>query len=124
RAEVAHVFKPVGYSGLAGLALAALRVPWALDVDDWEGAGGWAGVNPYSPARKLAVTLQEALLPRLAGAVTAASTTLEARAWGFGLPRRRVYYMPNGVWRDKYGRWADAAAVGQRAAALKERYAL
>src|SRR5215212_2750113 len=77
RAEVAHVFKPVGYSGLAGLALSGLRVPWVLDVDDWEGPGGWADVNAYSPLEKLAVTLQEALLPRMAGAVTAASRTLE-----------------------------------------------
>src|SRR5690349_21995919 len=105
-AEVAHVFKPVGYSGLAGLVLSALRVPWVLDVDDWEGPGGWVDVNRYTAAGKLAVAVQEALLPRIAGAVTAASRTLEARAWGFGLPRRRVYYMPNGVWRDKYGTWA------------------
>jgi glycosyltransferase involved in cell wall biosynthesis len=111
RAEVAHVFKPVGYSGLAGFALAGLRVPWVLDVDDWEGPGGWADVNRYSAAQKLAVTVQEALLPRVAGAVTAASRTLEARAWSFGLPGRRVLYMPNGVWRERYGSWADQFKV-------------
>ncbi len=51
--EVVHVFKPVGYSGLAGFALSGMRVPWVLDVDDWEGPGGWADVNPYSPAQLL-----------------------------------------------------------------------
>lgn len=97
RAEVVHVFKPVGYSGLAGFVLAGMGVSWVLDTDDWEGPGGWADVNPYSPAQKVAVTVQEALLPRLAPVVTAASRTLEARAWDFGLPRGRVFYLPNGV---------------------------
>ncbi|HST04161.1 MAG TPA: glycosyltransferase family 4 protein [Chloroflexia bacterium] len=105
-AEVVHVFKPVGYTGLAGFALGALRVPWVLDVDDWEGRGGWADVNPYTPAQKLSITLMEALLPRLARGVTAAGRTLEARAWDMGLARSRVTYLPNGVWRDKYGAWA------------------
>ncbi|MFL5732076.1 MAG: glycosyltransferase family 4 protein [Chloroflexia bacterium] len=123
-AEVVHVFKPVGFSGLAGLALWALRTPWVLDLDDWEGPGGWADVNPYSPAQKLAVTLQDALLPRMAGAVTAASRTLEARAWAFGLPRRRVLYMPNGVWRGKYRAWADAKSDKARRASVKARYGL
>ncbi|HYO49745.1 MAG TPA: glycosyltransferase family 4 protein [Chloroflexia bacterium] len=105
--DVVHVFKPIGYSGLAGLAFHALGVPWVLDVDDWEGPGGWTGVNPYSPAQKLAATFLEALLPRLAGAVTAASRTLESRAWSFGLPRRRVFYLPNGVSADKYAAWSN-----------------
>ena len=103
--HVVHVFKPVGYSGMAAFALNALRVPWVLDMDDWEGSGGWTSVNPYSPAQKALITLTEALLPRMAGAVTVASRTLEARAWDFGLHRRRVLYMPNGVWKEKYGEW-------------------
>jgi len=109
RPDVVHVFKPVGYSGLAGFALSGLRVPWVLDTDDWEGPGGWADVNPYSPAQNLVLTVQDALLPRLAGAVTVASRTLEARSWSFGLPRERVFYMPNGVWEEKYGAWVRSA---------------
>lgn len=107
--DVVHVFKPIGYSGLSGLALRGLRVPWVLDTDDWEGPGGWADVNPYSPAQKLSVALMEALLPRLALSVTAASRTLEARTWDMGLPRKRVFYLPNGVSRDKYDAWGRAA---------------
>ncbi|MEO8287473.1 MAG: glycosyltransferase family 4 protein [Chloroflexota bacterium] len=106
RAEVVHVFKPIGYSGLAGFALSALRVPWVLDVDDWEGPGGFSDVNPYSLPERAAVTLMESLLPRMARAITAASRTLEARAWNMGIPRRRVGYMPNGVWRDRYLSWS------------------
>jgi len=110
---VVHVFKPIGYSGLAAFMLQALRVPWVLDMDDWEGPGGWTNVNPYSPTQKALITLTEAILPRMAGAVTAASRTLQARAWDFGLPRRRVFYMPNGVWEEKYG----GGSVGARSVA-------
>jgi glycosyltransferase involved in cell wall biosynthesis len=106
RAEVAHVFKPVGYSGLAGLALSALHVPWVLDVDDWEGAGGFSDRNRYSQPERASIFLMEALLPRLARGVTAASRTLEARAWNMGIPRPRVGYMPNGVWRERYEAWS------------------
>jgi glycosyltransferase involved in cell wall biosynthesis len=123
RPEVAHVFKPVGYSGLAGLALWAMRFPFVLDTDDWEGPGGWADTNPYSPAQKAVAAVQDLLLPRLAGAVTAASRTLEARAWTFGLPRRRVLYMPNGVWREKYEDWLETPPERERNA-LRERLGL
>ncbi|HUP27181.1 MAG TPA: glycosyltransferase family 4 protein [Chloroflexia bacterium] len=111
RAEVVHVFKPVGYSGLAALVLQALGVPWVLDMDDWEGPGGWADTNPYSLPQKVAVTLLEASLPRVASAVTAASRTLEARAWGFGLPPEQVLYLPNGVSKEKYASWASTHAA-------------
>src|SRR4051812_17468838 len=123
RAEVVHVFKPVGYSGLAGFALGALRVPWVLDTDDWEGPGGWADVNPYARTQKLGLALQEAALPRLAGAVTAASRTLQGRAWTFGLTRRGVFYLPNGVSSDRYAAWSEAAHEA-KARALREQYSL
>jgi len=37
--------------------------------------------------------------------VTAASHALEARAWGFRSARSRVFYLPNGVWPEKYAAW-------------------
>jgi glycosyltransferase involved in cell wall biosynthesis len=121
RPDVVHVFKPVGYSGLAGFVLSAMRAPWVLDTDDWEGPGGWADANPYSRAQRLAAAVQEATLPRLARAVTAASRALVARAWGFGLPRSRVFYLPNGVWADKYAAWTpDPALMAQ----IRARYRL
>jgi glycosyltransferase involved in cell wall biosynthesis len=121
RPDAVHVFKPVGYSGLAGFALSAMRVPWVLDTDDWEGPGGWAGVNPYSRAQRLALTVQEATLPRLARAVTAASRALEARAWSYGLPRSTAFYLPNGVWAARYASWVPDPAL---VAKLRTRYGL
>ncbi len=103
--HVVHVFKPIGYSALTAFMLQALGVPWVLDMDDWEGAGGWTGVNRYSPSQRALITLTEAILPRMARAVTVASRALEARSWDFGLQRRRVLYMPNGVSEEKYHGW-------------------
>jgi glycosyltransferase involved in cell wall biosynthesis len=121
RAEVVHVFKPIAYTGLAGFALSAMRVPWVLDVDDWEGPGGWADANRYSLPERLSAALMEAVLPRLAGSVTAASRTLEARAWDMGLPRRRVRYMPNGVWEARYSSWAACTPDSPEVAAMRAR---
>ena len=95
--DVVHVFKPVGYSGLAGMWLAAFsRLPLVVDTDDWEGTGGWSDVNPYPQVWKRFFDFQERWLPRHASAVTVASRTLQTQVWGFGVPPARVVYLPNG----------------------------
>ena len=95
--DVIHVFKPIGYSGLAGQFLAGLfRVPVVLDHDDWEGRGGWADVNPYPPLWRRFFVWQEANMLRRAAALTVASRTLQTQVWGMGIPPARVFYVPNG----------------------------
>ncbi|NJK81619.1 MAG: glycosyltransferase family 4 protein [Chloroflexaceae bacterium] len=94
-----HLFKPKGYSGLAALLLQALRpdIPLVVDTDDWEGWGGWNDLLPYPPTAKHLFAWQEHDLPRRAAAVTVASRTLQSQVWGFGVPRERVFYLPNGI---------------------------
>jgi glycosyltransferase involved in cell wall biosynthesis len=95
--EVVHVFKPIGYSGLAGIYLRWFsRRPLVLDTDDWEGTGGWNEVNPYPALWKRIFDWQERWLPRHAAAVTVASRTLQTQVWGFGVDPARVIYLPNG----------------------------
>jgi glycosyltransferase involved in cell wall biosynthesis len=96
--ELVHVFKPLGYAGLAGMYLRLFwpRLPLALDSDDWEGRGGWADVNPYPRLWRWFFAWQEDWLARRAGVVTVASRTLQTQMWGFGLPPERVFYLPNG----------------------------
>jgi len=68
-----------------------------VDTDDWEGWGGWNDLLPYPLPAKMLFAWQERDLPRRAAAVTVASRTLQAQVWGFGVPRERVFYVPNGV---------------------------
>ncbi len=95
--DVIHVFKPIGYSGLAGVYLRWFsRRPLVLDTDDWEGTGGWSDVNPYPALWKRLFNWQERWLAQHAGAVTVVSRTLQTQAWGFGVDPARVIYLPNG----------------------------
>jgi glycosyltransferase involved in cell wall biosynthesis len=96
-ADVVHVFKPIGYSGLAGLWLRRFsRRPLVLDTDDWEGRGGWADVNPYPELWKRFFDWQERWLARHADAVTVVSRALESQVVNFGVDPARVVYLPNG----------------------------
>ena len=97
--DVLHLFKPKGYSGLAALLARVMspRLPLVVDTDDWEGWGGWNDVLPYPRSAKMLFAWQERDLPRRAAAVTVASRTLETQVWGFGVPRERVFYLPNGI---------------------------
>ncbi len=95
--DVVHIFKPIGYSGLAGLWLRLFsQRPLVLDTDDWEGRGGWADVNPYPPLWKWLFDRQERWLARHADAVTVVSRTLQTQVWGLGVDPGRVIYLPNG----------------------------
>lgn len=94
--DVIHIFKPVGYAGLAAVMLKIGNVPWVLDHDDWEGRGGWADVNPYPPLWKRFFCWQEPWVIQHARAVTVASRTLQTQVWGLGIDPSRVFYAPNG----------------------------
>ena len=97
--DVVHVFKPIGYIGLAGLFLSgrvASHAPVVLDHDDWEGRGGWADINPYPPLWRRFFIWQEADMLRRAATLTVASRTLQTQVWGSGIHPSRVFYVPNG----------------------------
>lgn len=104
RPDVIHVFKPIGYSGAFAMLAEARRAfgsgcPWLLDMDDWEGPGGWADVLGYPGWKRRMVTWQENWCLRRAGAVTVASEALRILAWGQGGAPERVWHVPNGLGR-------------------------
>ena len=96
--DLVHVFKPLGYAGLTGLALRLLwrHLPLVLDSDDWEGRGGWADVNAYPWLWRRFFAWQEGWLAQRADGVTVASRTLETQMWGLGVSPALVFYLPNG----------------------------
>ena len=99
RPDVVHAFKPKAYSGFVAEWLWRFhrrRLRLVMDTDDWEGAGGWNDVAPYSALPKRLFARQERYGLTHAHAVTVASRTLESIVWSLGMPRDRVTYVPNG----------------------------
>jgi glycosyltransferase involved in cell wall biosynthesis len=115
RPDVVHCFKPKAYSGLVAEWLWRFhrgRVRLVVDADDWEGAGGWNDIAPYTPLQKRFFARQERWGLTHAQAVTVASRTLESLVWSLGVPRGRVTYLPNGP-----GIPSDEVSAAERAAA-------
>jgi len=104
RPDVVHLFKPKAYSGLTHSLLALLprgrRPRLVVDTDDWEGPGGWNELGDYTSLQRRFFARQERWGLTHADAVTVASRTLESLVWAMGVPRSRVFYVPNGVGED------------------------
>lgn len=96
--DLVHAFKPVGPGALAFDALGG-RLPGVLDLDDWEGRGGWASEGAYSLPIRLGLDAQERWTVRRAGArgaaLTCASEVLCERARAFS-GRADPLLLPNG----------------------------
>ncbi len=91
-----HLFKPKGFGDLASRWLRR-STPVIVDMDDWEGNGGWNDTGLYSPLQRRVFDWQERTWPALASALTVASRELERRAIDLGAPPERVHYVPNGL---------------------------
>lgn len=100
--DVVHCFKPKAYAGLAAWAIYWLqrsgrtRARLVVDTDDWEGPGGWNEVEDYTWAQKRFFAWQEPWGLTHCDAVTVASRALATLVWGLGVPRERLFYVPNG----------------------------
>ncbi len=104
--DVIHVFKPKGESGLVAMISRLLRkigldkTPLVVDVDDWEGYGGWNDVINSGPVTKDFFEFQERNIPPRVGGITAASNYLRNR---FSKVNPNVIYVPNGPSPLRYG---------------------
>lgn len=115
--DAIHVFKPIGVGALA-MQMGLGKENVVLDNDDWEGAGGWADVNPYSPLQRRFFIWQEARCLRNAPAVTCASETLVERSAQFRNSKAGIHLIPNGP--DETMRNQVSAAQARRAALREE----
>ncbi len=99
--DVVHLFKPKAYAGLAHWLLyrwrqmTGARVRLVVDADDWEQA--WNEVLPYSGLQKRFFAWQERWGLSHADTVTVASKALAELSAAAGVPRERVFYLPNGL---------------------------
>lgn len=101
--DVVHCFKPKAYAGLVACCiwqlkrLRLVRARLVIDTDDWEGAGGWNDLEPYSWPLKKIFAWQERWGLTHADALTIASRALQTLAWSLGVPPAKVFYVPNGI---------------------------
>lgn len=113
RPHVAHIFKPKGLSGLAGL-IASRRMPLVVDMDDWEGRGGWNDRLPYPFWQKVLFAWQERYLPPRAAAITVASRHLATLSWSLGVKPQATFYLPNGISRSRWEQFGSIPKAGLR----------
>jgi glycosyltransferase involved in cell wall biosynthesis len=100
-AEVIHICKPHPMNSLAGVAAGLLKGKAVfLDCDDYE-----AGSGRFSDRwQRWAVALFEKWTPRRARAVTTNTRYMAGRLVGWGVPKNKVFYIPNGVERERFTR--------------------
>lgn len=97
--DIVHGFKPKAYSGLVMEWLwrfhrDAYRL--VVDMDDWEGWGGWNELEDYSTLYKHFFARQEQWGMTHCHTLTVASRALETLAWGHGASPDKTLYLPNG----------------------------
>lgn len=103
RADVVHVFKPKGYAGLVGMASRIWNFSRSrssslvLDMDDYEGYGGWNDRIWYPRLWRYLFEFQERAIPFLSSAVTVASHELARLLRNRGISETRIFHLPNGI---------------------------
>lgn len=99
-ADVYHVCKPHPMNAIAGFVASRLRrKPLYLDCDDYE-----AGSNRFSSeSQRRVVAFFEDRLPRYASGITTNTRFSMQRLLGLGYPKDRIFFVPNGVDRDRFG---------------------
>lgn len=98
--DIVHAFKPL-ISGVLGVLSRQLRrKPLIIDIDDWEGKGGWADYHPY--IQGLAAEILEKTIPKHCEAVTVASKLLMTRERERAGATQKVFYITNGVDHEKF----------------------
>lgn len=101
--DVVHLFKPIGYSGMAAGVLALMRpdMPLVIDLDDWERA--WHSRLGYGRTLQRILHWQEDWLLGRASAVTAASRWLVGQLGTSWDGPGGVLYLPNGMEPSEVG---------------------
>lgn len=114
--DLIHLFKPKGFGDLAARVLRRRGVPVIVDMDDWEGDGGWNDRLPYSPIQRRIFQWQETSWPRLADGITVASRTLKQYALALDAAPRNILYLPNMLTDDRVHQLRDPSS------SARERY--
>jgi glycosyltransferase involved in cell wall biosynthesis len=104
RAQLVHLGKPLPFGAFTTLLATTLtRRKLIIDLDDWEGVGGFATVKQGGNAfAKAVITFFEEWLPVRADGVVVVSALLAQRVALSNVPPERIHYIPNGADIQKF----------------------
>lgn len=107
QADLIYIGKPHPMNSIAGLAAKYLRGKrLCLDCDDYEAASGNFGAG----WQKWVVGTFEKRMPRQVRLISTNTDFLRQKLIAWGAPRERIFYLPNGVDRQRFAR-PDAAEI-------------
>ena len=114
RNDVVHVNRAHPYTATLALAARGVTRELVVDMEDWDGFGGYSSfAGKYGPSGAL-LTLYELVLPRAADQVLTVSGLLMARMRRTGDPDYKLAVIPNGFDPELFHPGADGGGARVR----------
>ena len=114
RSDVVHINRAHPYTATLALAARGATRELVVDMEDWDGFGGYSSfARKYGPSGGL-LTLYERTLPRAADEVLAVSALLNDHMRKAGVQGDRLTVIPNGYDPDLFHSDADGGAARRR----------
>jgi len=116
RSEVVYTSKPLPYGAIVSTVASFLAgKPMVLDMDDWEGVGGFATIKQGNRAlTKAVITYFEEKIPNLSKAVVVVSQLLADRVKLGGVLKEAIFVVPNGADIERFSPKIDGTAIRKK----------
>lgn len=112
--DLVHVNRAHPYTATLSMAARDTIGELVVDMEDWDGFGGYASfAGKYGPSGLL-LTFYEKVFPRMADEVLAVSALLGGQMRRSGVPAERLSVIPNGFDPDLFRPGSDGSAARDR----------
>ena len=114
-ADVVHINRANPYTAtILSLVRRSSRAALVVDMEDWDGYGGYSSyIGSYGP-KGWALTFYEKTFPLTADAVVVVSRLLKSYMLSLGVPERKVSVIHNGFDGELFGRKLDVGSTRER----------
>ena len=111
-ADIVHVNRASPYTAtMLGLGRVPRSYALVVDMEDWDGYGGYSSYARKTGARGWLLTACERLFPRSADAVLVVSRLLRSYMVSIGVPEEKIFLIPNGFDEELFHPDVDGSAV-------------